>query len=145
MKIRKKAAITIIIIIVFGIGLTLFCSWFNSGTLSYMANWGVDFPRGIKVEYKTSDIGGMGDGEKYTVFRTRGVDEEFLSGFSSQKNREFENKVNRVAVEWLNVSEEWLPNWDQNYQWKLLEEHSNYLCMLYYPDTQILILAAWYQ
>lgn len=50
------------------------------------------------MEYKMSDIGGMGDGEKYTVFRTQKVDEEFLNDFSAKKNQEFENKVNRVAI-----------------------------------------------
>lgn len=116
-------------------------------TLSYQANWGIEFPHSLKLKYEESNTaGGMGgDGQVYSVFQTKGPSADFLSDFSSEKNPEFEEKLNRIVGEWLQISAEWTPDWDKPYQWRLLEEYGNYLCMFYQPDTQELIVAAWYQ
>lgn len=110
----------------------------------YKTIWNIALPEHIKETYRNVDLGFTGDGSRYLVFQTAEVPDAFLSGLSKGRNEDFENCVNQITSKWLQIPEEKRPDWEQEYQWKFIEKENtpDYLCIIYYPAMNQLVLAS---
>ncbi len=143
---RICCIIGLTVLLIFGLG----ACW-NRMTFeeAFKSNWEIDLPKNMVKEYNKSDsagLAGQGDGTRYTVFKLEAEPTNFLTDFSSKKDKNFESNVNKATSQ-FGIPENFLPDWDAEYSWKHVgknywEEYGFYgdnLYMIYIPNSLRLI------
>lgn len=93
----------------------------------------------MKVKFDIKDGNSShNDGVRYTVFEVK-EQSEFFNDFSSKKPPAFEEHF-QENISGLKLSDENLPNWNDNYIWKQMELYENALYIVFDTDTDTLFI-----
>lgn len=101
--------------------------------------WNIKLPSGMSVLYQKNNLSELGKGDRYTVFELKKEPpQSFLS--SLQEDGSFEALI-KNALSGLSLPTEHLPKWEESYCIKIAGViSSTRICMLYFPDTLLLII-----
>ena len=93
----------------------------------------------MKVKFDIKDGNSShNDGVRYTVFEVK-EQSEFFNDFSSKNSPAFEEHF-QENISGLKLSDENLPNWNDNYIWKQMELYENALYIVFDTDTDTLFI-----
>lgn len=92
--------------------------------------WDLDIPQSFKFLHEQFDYDGnwFGEHNAVYVFEYDRSDTEFFKDFKTEKNTDFESRVDRV-IEFLKRSnnseynEQYTPDWEQEYIWYFMGDH----------------------
>ena len=158
----KKKLITL------GIAILLLFSMAGLTACGNYKRWGITLPKNMTREFSKSNFGGFqGDGWSYRVYKLKDEPTEFLTDFIKSSETEI-TQTRRVSISAnfvvdLKVPDEYRPDWNKEYYWKLIGKNSiknsintetainnqdkhypKELTLIYYPDTLRLIIIEYF-
>ena len=94
-------------------------------------NWNLDLPRNYEeIYYKDSGPSFNGDGERYSIFRYKNLEEINVAVDWKEKNSSIETNVVNILRK-LKVPEEYYPNYNSNCKYYCyIEEDNSKICMI---------------
>ena len=138
---KKKCIIALVLVLAVAIPIGLYVAGnlYYSAKRIYEQNWNIELPDKMKVKFDIKDGNSShNDGVRYTVFEVK-ERSEFFNDFSSKKSPAFEEHF-QENISGLKLSDENLPNWNDNYIWKQMELYENSLYIVFDTDTDTLFI-----